>query len=84
MRWGGIVNGRQLKAARALAGVTQQQLANASGLHVNSVRYLERQDRIAKFGHSANLITMALEEFGVRFMDEPTLGVRLLADMERC
>jgi transcriptional regulator with XRE-family HTH domain len=29
--------GRQLAAARALAGVTQEQLAERAGLHVNSI-----------------------------------------------
>ena len=35
--------GRQLTAARALAGITQEQLAERAGLHVNSIRYMERQ-----------------------------------------
>jgi DNA-binding XRE family transcriptional regulator len=38
-------NGRHLRAARTLAGLTQQQLADAAGIHVNAVRYWEADDR---------------------------------------
>jgi hypothetical protein len=33
--------GRQLAAARVLAGITQKQLAERAGLHVNRIRYME-------------------------------------------
>ena len=51
--------GRQLAAARVLAGITQKQLAEHAGLHVNSVRYMERQERITT-GHSSGRVAEAL------------------------
>ena len=68
--------GRQLAAARVLAGITQEQLAEQAGLHVNSVRYMERQPRITT-GHSSELVAEALAAGGVIFFTLPTCGVRL-------
>jgi len=36
-----IVTGRQLRAARILAGLTQKQLAQAVGVHERAARYWE-------------------------------------------
>jgi transcriptional regulator with XRE-family HTH domain len=55
--------GRQLAAARVLAGITQVQLAERAGLHVNSIRYLERQPRITT-GHSSAMVAGALADEG--------------------
>ena len=50
-----LKNGRQLKAARVLAGQTQRELATAAGLHENSVKYWERYpERIG--GHAVDLM----------------------------
>jgi transcriptional regulator with XRE-family HTH domain len=68
--------GRQLAAARVLAGITQKQLAEHAGLHVNSVRYMERQERITT-GHSSGRVAEALANAGVTFFTLPTCGVRL-------
>jgi transcriptional regulator with XRE-family HTH domain len=38
-----FLTGRHLKAARALAGLSQRQLAAAAGLHFNSVKYHEEK-----------------------------------------
>ena len=38
--------GRQLAAARALLNITQDELAQRAGLHVNSVYNLEQQEPI--------------------------------------
>jgi transcriptional regulator with XRE-family HTH domain len=38
-------DGRHLRAARALAGLPLQQLADAAGIHVNAVRYWEADDQ---------------------------------------
>jgi transcriptional regulator with XRE-family HTH domain len=41
-----IISGRQLRAARVLAGLTQRQLADAIGVHERAVRYWEaKEDR---------------------------------------
>jgi transcriptional regulator with XRE-family HTH domain len=68
--------GRQLAAARVLAGITQEQLAERAGLHVNSVRYLERQRWIAA-AHSSERVAEALAHAGVIFFTIPTCGIRL-------
>jgi hypothetical protein len=69
--------GKQVAAARVLANVTQKQLANSAGLHVNSVRYLERQPVITTW-HSSERVAKALaDDFGVVFFTAPTWGVRL-------
>ena len=68
--------GRQLAAARALAGITQEQLAEQAGLHVNNIRYMERQQRITT-GHSSERVAEALANEGVIFFTLPTCGIRL-------
>lgn len=37
-----FLNGRHLRAARVMAGMSQEQLAEAADLHRNSVRYWEK------------------------------------------
>jgi transcriptional regulator with XRE-family HTH domain len=69
-------SGRQLAAARMLAGITQEELASQAGLHVNSIRYLERQDYITT-GHSSQRVTEAMAALGVLFFSVPSCGVRL-------
>ena len=71
-----LITGNQLKAARALAGLKQSELAQLAGLHVNSVRYLERQKFITPL-FSAKRVAEAMEAQGVELLDAPP-GVRLL------
>lgn len=72
---GNLVTGKQVAAGRALADITQRELAKAAGLHVNSVRYVERPKRITT-DNSNKLIEDALLRFGVVSFREPTIGVR--------
>ena len=51
----GLVLGQQLSAGRALINVSQRVLACAAGLHVNSIRYLERQERRSRSTSSSEL-----------------------------
>jgi DNA-binding XRE family transcriptional regulator len=74
-------SGRQLVAARMLAGITQEELASLAGLHVNSVRYLERQNYITT-AHSSQRVTEAMAVRGVLFFSMPSCGVRLRHDGE--
>ena len=62
--------GRQLAAARVLAGITQEQLAERAGLHVNSIRYMERQGWITT-GHSSGLVAEALANARGGFLYAP-------------
>lgn len=62
-------SGRHLKAARVLAGLTQQQLATAACLHLNSVKGWERhQDRIA--GYAVDRMLGALASRGIHCGEE--------------
>jgi transcriptional regulator with XRE-family HTH domain len=59
-------DGRHLRAARVLAGLTQQQLADAAELHVNAVRYWEADDRSSEpWGVAINKLLGALRQHGV-------------------
>jgi transcriptional regulator with XRE-family HTH domain len=71
-----IRSGAQFKAARALLGITQAEVAAASGLHTNSIRYLESQESVTT-GHSSALVEEAMNKLGVVFFIAPTIGVRL-------
>jgi hypothetical protein len=73
---GGLIRGQQLSAGRALIAVTQRELARAAGLHPNSIRYLERQERIAT-GFSSERVEQAMLELGVIFFYSPSPGLRL-------
>ena len=70
-------NGRQLKAARILAGLTQRQLASRANLHVNSVKFWERKTgRID--GHAVSLMAQALATCGVETGEETNSGRPLI------
>jgi transcriptional regulator with XRE-family HTH domain len=72
----GLILGQQLSAGRALINITQEALASAAGLHVNSIRYLERQERITT-GYSRKRVEQAMLRFGVMVFRVPSPGVRL-------
>jgi transcriptional regulator with XRE-family HTH domain len=69
--------GRQLQAARALAGLDRAGLAEAAGLSTFTVRKLEQQERITAFSTTLDALEKALAEAGVELIggDEP--GVKL-------
>jgi DNA-binding transcriptional regulator YiaG len=74
-----IVSGRQLRAARVLAGLTQRQFAEVVGVHERAVRYWEaKEDRPPT--STSKLITRmeaALRHHGVAVFASPTPGARL-------
>ena len=66
-------SGRHLKAARVLAGLTQQQLATEASLHLNSVKGWERhRDPIG--GYAVDRITETLKRRGVEYSEETHAG----------
>ena len=75
-----IVSGRQIRAGRMLAGLTQAELAREAGYHVRSVRYWESKDSQPPTNVIATLdrIEQALNRYGVIPFLTPTPGVRLL------
>jgi len=70
-----LVSTKQLKAARALAGLTQDELGAAMGLNGRMVRFWER--RIPTNPRKVARIEQALLANGVALFSEPTAGVRL-------
>ena len=73
-----LVTGRQLRAARVLAGLTQRTLGAALGVDERAVRFWERKhDRRPTSAPNDARIEQALLEHGVVIFAEPTPGARL-------
>jgi DNA-binding transcriptional regulator YiaG len=62
--WRTFRNGQHLKTARMAAGLSQRALAQAAGVHVNSVKYWERADRFCA-GWAVDLLQAVLADHGV-------------------
>jgi superfamily I DNA/RNA helicase len=73
-----LVSGRQIRAARMLAGLTQADLARAAGCHPRSVRYWENKGSNPPTNVASTLdsIEQALNRHGVIPFSTPTPGVR--------
>jgi transcriptional regulator with XRE-family HTH domain len=69
-----LVSIKQLKAARALAGLTQDQLGAEMGLNGRMVRFWER--RIPTNPRKLARLEQALLANGVALFTEPTAGAR--------
>lgn len=80
-----IPSGKLISAARTVLGWTQQDLAQAAGLHRNAVVYWEGHDIITrkhqpKYGNSGpKRIEEALARAGITFITEPGPGLCLCA-----
>jgi transcriptional regulator with XRE-family HTH domain len=74
-----LVTGNQLKAARALAGVDQQQVADAAEINVNTVRNMEARgtEPITSSAVTVRSVQLALEAWGIEFLNHGQPGVRL-------
>lgn len=74
-----IVTGRQIRAARALAGWSMTELARAAGLHENTIRYWESTVVIPAGGFSEPVacaqIRRTFAAIGVIFTTRPAVGV---------
>ena len=62
--WRTFRNGQHLKTARMAAGLSQRALAQAAGVHVNSVKYWERADGFCA-GWAIDLLLTVLADYGV-------------------
>src|SRR6266446_6679846 len=73
-----IITGRQLRAARILAGLTQRQLAQAVGVHERAARYWElKENKLPTLTvHHLEKIEAVLCAHGVIVFSTPTAGVR--------
>src|SRR5215470_15981125 len=74
-----LVTENQLRAARALAGVDQQQVADAAKIYVNTIRNMEARgvEPITSGAVTVRNVQMALEAYGIEFIDHGRPGVRL-------
>jgi len=62
---------RQLKAARALVGWSQEDLSAASDISIPTIKRIEANDgQIGGRSQTAEQIVKALEKAGVEFIDE--------------
>ena len=78
-----IISGRQLRAARILAGLTQKQLAEAVGVHERAARYWELKENEAPTSTRSSLekIEAVLRDHGVIVFSSPSPGARLATSM---
>ena len=75
-----LVTGRQLRAARVLAGLTQRSLGAALGVDERQIRFWERRHHTKPSrGRYHARIEQALLEHGVILFAEPSPGARLAA-----
>ena len=85
-----MLSSAQLRAARALAGLDQRQLAAKSGLSVPTIQRMEASDGVIRGnGDSLMKIVAALDQAGVELIAEDTVsssggrGVRLKATLRQ-
>jgi transcriptional regulator with XRE-family HTH domain len=80
-----LTTGNQLKAARALAGVDQQQVADSAGVNVNTIRNMEARgaEPITSGAVTVRNVQLALEALGIEFLNHARPGVRLSVASQR-
>ena len=74
-----LTTGNQLKAARALAGVDQQHVADSAKVNVNTIRNMEARGGkpITSSAVTIRRVQVALEALGIEFLNHTQPGVRL-------
>jgi predicted transcriptional regulator len=73
-----LISGRQLKAARALVGWEQTDLARKSGVAISTVRRMESFDgEVGARTSTLSLVQRALEKAGIEFLNDTRPGVRM-------
>jgi DNA-binding transcriptional regulator YiaG len=71
-----LISTQQLKAARALAGLTQKDLGYILGVDERQIRFWEK--RIPTQSRKRRLLEQALEKAGIECFSDPQIGVRVL------
>lgn len=74
---GKLRTGRQLQAARALAGYDREQMAEAAGVTSRTIRRLEGLAKITAHSTTLDAIETALTAAGVELLNGDRPGVRL-------
>jgi len=74
-----LTTGNQLKAARALVGLEQREVAEKAGVNVNTIRNMEAAGagQIAGRAQNVQMVQRVLEEAGIEFLNHGQPGVRL-------
>ncbi|ESZ06482.1 helix-turn-helix transcriptional regulator [Mesorhizobium sp. M1060] len=74
-----LTTGNQLKAARALIGIEQKEVADLVEVNVNTIRSMEAAGAGPIAGRSQNVqaVQRALEGLGVEFLNHGRPGVQL-------
>ncbi|WP_457660274.1 helix-turn-helix transcriptional regulator [Sinorhizobium medicae] len=75
-----LTTGNQLKAARALAGLEQKDVAEKAGVNVNTIRNMEAAGAGQIAGRAQNVqnVQRVLEQEGIVFLNHGQPGVRLV------
>lgn len=70
-----MITSAQMRAARALAGVDQRELAKKSGLSVPTIQRMEASDDVIR-GNVDSLMKViaAIDAFGIELINEGTIG----------
>ena len=71
-----LISTQQLKAARALAGLTQKDLGHIMGVDERQIRFWEK--RIPTQNRKRRVLEKALEKAGIECFSYPQIGVRVL------
>ncbi len=74
-----LTTGNQLRAARALIAMDQDELADRAKLNVNTIQNMERTGAGPISGRAVNVqkVQAALEAAGIEFLNGERPGVRL-------
>jgi predicted transcriptional regulator len=75
-----LITGRQLRAARALIGWEQAELAAKSRVAIGTIRRMESFDgEIGSRTSTLSQVLQALEKAGIEFLNSDSPGVRVRA-----
>lgn len=74
-----LTTGNQLRAARALAGLTQVELAERAKLNPNTIRDMEArgEEMLRSSLGTVRAVQVALEAVGIEFLNGDSPGVRV-------
>ncbi len=72
-------SGNQLRAARALLGLDQEELAEKVGVSDNTIRNMEARgsEPVGGFASTRDKVREALEGMGIEFLNNDSPGVRM-------
>lgn len=74
-----LTTGNQLRAARALVGMDQGELASSAGISANTISAMERRgaEQLTSGYNTIRALMDVLEKAGVEFLNHGQPGVRL-------